>query len=151
MNTEARLKELGIVLPLPPKPVASYVPLVKAGNLVFVSGLVPQVEGRPMAMGHVGKDVSADQANAAAKQSALQALSLLHAHTLLDRVKRVVRVTGYVASAPGFADQPKVLNGASDVLLQVFGDAGRHARSAIGVSQLPLNSAIEVEFIFEVE
>ena len=150
MDVDARLKELKLTLPPPPKPVASYVPLVKSGNLVFVSGVVPHTEGRPLAVGAAGKETTADQANAAAKQTALLALSLLHANDLLHRIKRVVRVTGYVASTPTFIDQPKVINGASDLLLQVFGDAGRHARSAVGVASLPLNSTVEVEFIFEV-
>jgi len=150
MDVDARLKELKLTLPPPPKPVASYVPLAKSGNLVFVSGIVPATEGRPMAVGAAGKETTADQANAAARHGALLALSLLHANDLLHRVKRVVRVTGYVTSTPTFTEQPKVINGASDLLLQVFGDAGRHARSAVGVSSLPLNSTVEVEFIFEV-
>jgi len=150
MTAAARLKGLGLTLPTPPKPVASYIPLVCSGNLVFVSGIVPHVEGKPMAGGLTGKDVTVEQANAAAKQAALLALSILDANGLLEKVRRVVRVTGYVASSPGFTDQPKVLNGASDLLVAVFGEAGKHARSAVGVAALPLNSAIEVEFLFEV-
>jgi len=150
MNIEARLKELGLTLPPPPKPVASYIPLVHSGNLVFVSGLVPHVDGKPLATGLAGKDVSTEQANKAAQYTALLSLSLLQANGFLDRFKRVVRLTGYVASAATYTDQPKVINGASDLLVSVFGDAGRHARTAVGVTALPLNSTVEVEFVYEV-
>ncbi|HKZ48931.1 MAG TPA: RidA family protein [Thermoplasmata archaeon] len=150
MLAAKRLQELGLSLPPPPKPAASYVPLVLSGNLAYVSGIVPHVEGRPDCAGLAGRDATTEQANAAAKRAALLALSVLQENGLLDRVRRVVRVTGFVASAPGYIDQPKVINGASDLLVAVFGEAGKHARSAVGVAALPLNSTVEVEFLFEV-
>ena len=150
MTVLERVKELGLQLPSAPKPVASYVSHVRSGNLVFVSGIVPLIGGKPLVTGLVGDD-QVDVAQAAAKHAALQAIALLKDADLLEHVRRVVRVTGYVASAPGFTAQPSVINGASDLLVSVFEDAGKHARSAVGVAALPLNSAVEVEFIFEVE
>ena len=151
MTVAERIRELGLELPAAPKPVASYVSHVRSGNLVFVSGIVPNADGKPLVRGLVGESVSVDAAQDAARHAALQAIALLMDADLLEHVRRVVRVTGYVASAPGFTAQPSVINGASDLLVRVFQDAGKHARSAVGVAALPLDSSVEVEFIFEVE
>jgi enamine deaminase RidA (YjgF/YER057c/UK114 family) len=151
VNPEARLAELGLELPTAPRPVASYVPVVLSGGFAFLSGQVPQSEGRLLWEGKVGADLDVPAAAEAARRCALQALAVLR-ETLgsLDRVRRIVKLTVFVASAPGFTDQPKVANGASDLLADVFGDTGRHARSAIGVQELPLGSPVEVEIIAEV-
>ncbi|MEK6851797.1 MAG: RidA family protein [Candidatus Thermoplasmatota archaeon] len=150
MDVAARLKELGIVLPPAAKPVASYVPVVLSGNLAFVSGQIARKGDHVIFRGKVGEAVSVEQGYSAARECALSALAAMEAEGLLDRIARVVKLTGYVASAPGFADQPKVVNGASDLLVQVFGDQGRHARAAVGVAALPLGASVEVEFVFEV-
>ncbi|MDP2167243.1 MAG: RidA family protein [Thermodesulfovibrionales bacterium] len=151
MTPEERLKELGIELPPAPKPLGSYVPAVRSGNLVFLSGILPLREGRLQRTGLVGRDLTLDEAHEEAIVCVINALSVLKADLGdLGRVKRCVRLCGYVASAPGFTEQPKVLNPASDLLCEVFGEAGRHARAAVGVSALPMNSPLEIEFIFEV-
>lgn len=151
MDPEARLAELGLELPEPAKPVAAYVPAVRSGALVFVSGQVPVVSGELAARGHVGEAVSLEEARDAAKVCALNGLAALKAEIGdLGRVVRVVKLTVFVASADGFTDQPKVANGASELLQQVFGEPGRHARAAVGVAELPLGAAVEVEFVFEV-
>jgi len=148
---EERLKELGIELPPAPKPVASYVPVAVAGSLAFVAGQVAIVDGEVMYPGHVGTEVSLLEAQEAARRCALQALSALReALGTLDRLLRIAQVTVLVASAPGFTDQPKVANGASDLLVEVMGDAGRHARIAAGVSELPLGAPVEVAVVAEV-
>jgi enamine deaminase RidA (YjgF/YER057c/UK114 family) len=149
MNVEARLKELGLSLPPPPQPVASYVPVVVTGNLAYVSGQIPRREGQILFPGRLGETVTVEQGHAAARECALAALSALKEAGLLDRVARAVKVNGYVSCAPTFKDQPKVVNGASDLLVQVFGDAGKHARAAIGSVALPLGACVEVEFLFE--
>ena len=145
-----KLSSLGIQLPEAPKAVANYLPAVIAGDLVIVSGQLPMKDGALACKGYLGKDVSIEDGYAAARQCTINALAatsgLLDGQ--LDRIKQVVRVGGFVASAAGFTDQPKVINGASDFLVEVFGDAGRHARAAVGVSELPLGAAVEVEFIF---
>ncbi len=145
-----RLTELGLVLPAVVPPVASYVPAVRSGNLVFTSGQLPMVDGSLPAVGKVGGTVSAEQAQALARTCALNALAAIDALVGLEAVTRVVKVVGFVASAPDFTGQPGVVNGASDVLGEVFGDAGRHARSAVGVAVLPLDAPVEVEVIVEV-
>ncbi len=151
MGAEERLAELGLELPPVPAPVASYVPVVISGSLAFVSGQVPLSDGTPMWTGKLGADVRLDDGIAAARRSALQALSALRG-TLgsLDRVDRIVKVTVFVASADGFSEQPKVANGASDLFVEIFGDAGRHARTAVGVNELPAGFSVEVELIAEV-
>ena len=152
MSIEGRLAELGIELPEPPKPLASYVPVTVAGGLAFVAGQVATRGGEPIHPGHVGAEVSMDQAQEAARQCALQALSALRAELGgLERVRRIAHVSVFVASAPGFTDQPKVANAASDLLLAAFGEAGRHARVAIGVAELPLGGPVEVAVVAEVE
>jgi enamine deaminase RidA (YjgF/YER057c/UK114 family) len=150
MGIEDRLLELSIELPPAPTPVASYVPVVVTDRLAFVSGQVAISDGEVMWTGKVGGDLGLDEAIAAARRCALQVLAALRAELgTLDRVARVVKVTVYVASAPGFTDQPKVANGASDLLVEVFGDAGRHARAAVGVAELPLGAPVEVELAAE--
>jgi len=152
MGIDSRLAQLGIELPPSPAPVASYVPVAVAGNLAFVAGQIPTEEGSPLHAGHVGGEVGLDRAQEAARRCALQALSALRAELgTLDRIRRIVHVTVFVASAPGFNDQPKVANAASEVLVEVFGEAGRHARVAVGVAELPLNVPVEVAVTAEIE
>ena len=151
MSPEEKLRELGIELPKAPAPLGSYVPAVKAGNLVFLSGILPLIQGKLPRQGRVGEDISLDEAREDAKTAAINALSVLKSYIgSLDKVKRCIKITGYVASAPDFTEQPKVLNAASDLMFEIFGEAGRHARAAVGVNVLPLNSPVELEFIFEV-
>jgi enamine deaminase RidA (YjgF/YER057c/UK114 family) len=149
---EAHLKQLGLALPDAPTAVANYMPYVKTGNLVFVSGQLPMQDGSLTYVGLVGTDISAEEGHEAAKLCALNLIAQVKAACDgdLDRVKRVVKLTGFVAGAATFTDQPKVINGASDVMVQVFGDAGRHARAAVGAPSLPRNAAVEVEAIFEI-
>lgn len=149
MKTTARLAELGIILPAAAQPVASYVSVVISGALLYVSGQLP-VTGGLMAKGHLGRDVSVEDGAAAARACAINILAQVNT-TLqgqLDRIERCVKLTGFVASTPEFTDHPKVVNGASDLMLQVFGDAGKHARAAVGVASLPLGACVEVEAIF---
>jgi enamine deaminase RidA (YjgF/YER057c/UK114 family) len=146
----ARLAELGLALPGVSAPRGSYVPALRSGNLVFVSGQIPLADGALIQTGKVGADVTPEQAADLARQCALAGLAAVDAVAGLDRVVRIVKVTGYVASAAGFTGQPGVINGASDLLTAVFGAAGRHARAAIGVAELPLGAPVEVELIAEV-
>lgn len=151
MLPEDRLQELGIQLPVAPLPLGSYVPAVKSGNLVFLSGILPLVDGKLPRQGRVGEQITADDAGEDAKRVVLNALAVLRSYTgSLNSVQRCVKITGYIASSPDFTEQPKVLNAASDLLSAVFGESGRHARAAVGVSVLPLNSPVEIEFVFEV-
>lgn len=149
-----RLAELGIALPDVVPPVASYTPAVRTGNLVYTSGQLPVVNGELSVHGKVSDGaegvVRPDEATAAARACALNALAAVHGLVGIDSVVRIVKVVGFVASAPGFTGQPKVINGASDVLGEIFGDAGVHARSAVGVAELPLGAPVEVELIVEV-
>jgi enamine deaminase RidA (YjgF/YER057c/UK114 family) len=145
-----RLAELGLALPEVTPPVAAYVPAVRNGSLVWTSGQLPMVKGELVATGLVGSDVTADDAKALARTCALNALAAVSTVTDLDAVVRVVKVVGFVASAAGFYGQPGVVNGASELLGEVFGEAGRHARSAVGVAVLPLNAPVEVELVVEV-
>jgi enamine deaminase RidA (YjgF/YER057c/UK114 family) len=153
MGAEARLKELGITLPTPPKPVANYVPGVRVGNLLFLSGHGPmRPEGKPSARGKVGRDLTTEEAAKVAREVGLNLLASAQALLgSLDRVKRVVKVLGMVNSAEGFGDQPKVINGFSDLMVEVLGEAGRHARSAVGMAELPMGIPVEIEMILEVE
>ena len=146
---KARLAELGIRLPPVAAPVASYVPAVRSGQLVFTSGQLPFVDGGLRRTGKVGGSVDPEDAAADAKLCALNALAAVDELVGLDSVARVVRVVGYVASAEGFTGQPRVVNGASELLGKVFGEAGRHARSAVGVAELPLGAPVEVELTVE--
>ncbi|WP_285187077.1 RidA family protein [Rhodococcus sp. MEB041] len=145
-----KLAELGLTLPPVVPPVASYVPAVRSGDHVFTSGQLPMVDGALTATGKVGAEVSAEDATAAARVCALNALAAIDALVGIDSVVRIVKVVGFVASAPGFTGQPGVINGASNLLGELFGDAGIHARSAVGVAELPLGAAVEVEMIVEV-
>jgi enamine deaminase RidA (YjgF/YER057c/UK114 family) len=151
MSPEDKLKELGIKLPEAPKPLGSYIPSVQTGNVFYLSGMLPLINGKLVRTGRVGESVSLDEAREDAKAATINALSVLKS-TIgnLDKVKRCIKINGYIASAPDFTEQPKVLNAASDLIFEVFGEAGRHARAAVGVNVLPLNSPIEIEFIFEV-
>jgi len=152
MSIEDKLHQMGLELPDPPKPVASYVPCVRTGNLLFVSGQVPKEKGALRYAGHLGGERSLDDGYQAARLCALNALSVVkQAVGSLDRVRRIVKLTGYVASAAGFTDQPKVVDGASKFLVELFGERGQHARAAVGVNELPLGSAVELEMIVEVE
>lgn len=150
MSIEARLAELGITLPAPAAPVASYVPAVEIGGLLHVSGQLPFEEGALMT-GRLGEDRDLDFGARAARQCGIMLLAQIKAALgSLDRVERVVKLGAFISSAPGFTDQPKVANGASDLMFSVFGDAGRHARSSVGVPALPLNAAVEVDAIVAV-
>lgn len=134
-----------------PAAAGLYAPGVRSGNQLFVSGQIPTKDGAPMRKGKLGQGVTIDEANALARQCALQALSIVRAELgSLDRVTRVLRVGGFVASADGFTDHPRVINGASQLLLDVFGEAGRHARIAVGLAELPFGVPVEIEFLFEV-
>ena len=147
MSYEARLQELGIVLPDVSPPLASYVPVMVQGDLAFVSGQLPFVDGE-LVTGTLGKDVEMDQAVVAARACGLMILAQLKAAVgSLDKVERVVKLGGFVASTPDFTDQHKVVNGASDLMAEVFGDAGRHARAAVGVPSLPVGAAVEVDAV----
>lgn len=146
----ARLAELGIELPQVVAPLAAYVPAVRTGNFVYTSGQLPMMSGELPLAGKVGASVSPEQAKSLARQCALNALAAVHSLVGIDSVVRVVKVVGFVASAPGFNGQPSVVNGASELFGQVFGEAGQHARSAVGVSELPLDAPVEVEVIVEV-
>jgi enamine deaminase RidA (YjgF/YER057c/UK114 family) len=151
VSVSARLGQLGIELPEVAKPLASYVPAVRTGNLVYTSGQLPMQAGALAQTGKVGAEVTAEQAKALASICVLNALAAVDSLVGIDAVTRVVKVVGFVASAPGFNGQPGVVNGASDLLGQVFGDRGAHARSAVGVSELPLDAPVEVELVVEVE
>jgi enamine deaminase RidA (YjgF/YER057c/UK114 family) len=150
---DKKLAEMGLTLPTPAKPVANYVGWVKTGNLVFTSGQVTLKDGKLEYLGKVGKDFSVEEATKAARICAINIVSQLREACGgdLDRVKRIVKLVGFVNGVPDFADQPKVINGASDLMVEIFGDKGRHARSAVGAGSLPLNVAVEVEAIAEIE
>lgn len=152
MHPEDKLAELGLSLPEPTPPVAAYVPAVRTGNLVYISGQGPIRDGALMFTGKVGAEVDVDQAMDAARQTSLCGLAALRAEIGdLAKVTRVVKLTVFVNSAPGFVEQPKVANGASELLQEVFGEAGRHARSAVGMAELPFGMPVEIEFVFEVQ
>jgi enamine deaminase RidA (YjgF/YER057c/UK114 family) len=149
-DPKARLAELGLTLPAVAPPLASYVPAVRTGNHVYVSGQVPIADGKLLATGKVGAEVTPEEANQLARRCALNAIAALDALVGLDAVVKIVKVVGFVASAEGFTGQPGVINGASELFAEVFGETGRHARSAVGVSELPLGAPVEVELIAEV-
>jgi enamine deaminase RidA (YjgF/YER057c/UK114 family) len=150
MSWSARLAELGVDLPSVAAPVAAYVPAVRSGAHVYVSGQLPFVSGALAATGKVGAEVSPEEAKAHARTCALNALAAVHDLVGIDAVVGVVKVGGFVAAAEGFTAIPAVVNGASELFGEVFGDAGRHARAAVGVAELPLGAPVEVEVIFEV-
>jgi enamine deaminase RidA (YjgF/YER057c/UK114 family) len=144
-----RLTELGITLPPVAAPVAAYVPAVRTGSYVYTSGQLPMVEGKLAATGKVGGEITPEEAHDLARICALNAVAAVDALVGIDTVARVVKVVGFVASATGFTGQPVVVNGASELLGEIFGDAGKHARSAVGVAELPLGAPVEVELVVE--
>jgi len=147
---EAQVTALGLVLPAPPKPVATYIPVVRTGDLLFLSGMIPLRDGALIMSGKLGNEVSVEQGYEAAQICLLNALAVIRQELgTLDRVKQVVRMVGYVASTAEFIQHPAVINGASDLLVKIFGDAGRHARVAIGAVALPLNAPVEIELIVQ--
>lgn len=151
MTIEEKMEELGLKLPPPPKPVANYLPAVRAGNLLFTSGVLPMKEDRLAFTGKLGSDLTVEQGQEAARLALLSALAVVKQELgSLDKVARVVKLTGHVASAPGFTQQPSVLNGASDLLVAIFENAGRHARVAVGAAELPLSSPVELELIVQI-
>ena len=151
-KVENRLIELGLLLPEAPKPVAAYIPAKQSGKLVFTAGQLPMVNGELISKGFLGQEVAIEDANKAARVCTLNALAAIKGVIGdLDRIKQIVRVVGYVASIPTFTQQPAVVNGASELLLEIFGEAGKHARSAVGVAVLPLNASVEIELTVEVE
>lgn len=152
MSAESRLKLLDIEFPAPPQAAGLYAPCVQVGNLIVVSGQIPTVDGKPAARGRLGAGIGVEEGAGLARICTLNALAIVRAHLgSLDRVRRVVRVGAFVASAPGFSDQPEVANGASQLLIDLFGEAGRHARAAVGVAELPRGVPVEVEYLFEIE
>jgi enamine deaminase RidA (YjgF/YER057c/UK114 family) len=152
METEERLRSLGLQLPSAPSPVAAYVPAVVVGGLLYTSGSGPFSNGQPLITGKVGSDLTVEQGYEAARQTILNLLAVVRQEIgSLDRVERIVKLLGFVASAPGFGRQPEVMNGASHLLEQVFGERGRHARAAIGTSELPFNLPVEIEMIVQVK
>jgi enamine deaminase RidA (YjgF/YER057c/UK114 family) len=150
-SANRRLAALGLTLPAVTLPLAAYVPAVRSGSLVYTAGQLPVVEGQLLATGKVGAEVGAHEAAALARTCALNALAAVVSVTgSLSAIRRIVKVTGFVASAPDFTGQPQVVNGASELLLEVFGESGRHARSAVGTAVLPLDAPVEIELIAEV-
>lgn len=148
---ETQVTALGLVLPPPPKPVATYIPVVQTGDLLFLSGMIPLRDGALIAAGKLGHEISVEQGYEAAKMCVLNALAVIRQQLgTLDRVKQVVKMVGYVASTAEFVQHPAVINGASDLLVKIFGDAGRHARVAVGAAALPLNAPVEIELIVQV-
>ena len=151
MSFDAKLKALNLELPMAPKPVANYVPVVRAGDLLFLSGVLPSRDGQLILTGKLGQGITIEQGMEAAKVAALNALAIVRSEVgSLDKVKRIVKMVGHIASAPGFTDQPQVLNGASDLLVAIFGDAGKHARVAVGAAELPRQAPLEIELIVQV-
>lgn len=150
MTWSARLAELGIELPAVAAPLASYVPAVRSGSYVYTSGQLPFVDGKLAATGKVGAEISPEEAQSLARVSALNALAAVHALVGIDNLARVVKVVGFVASAEGFTGQPAVVNGASELFGEIFGEQGVHARSAVGVAELPIGAPVEIEIIVEV-
>ena len=149
---EEKIKQLGITIPETVKPLAAYIPAMQVGNLVMTSGQVPITAGKVKYQGKVGRDLSEEEGKEAAKLCALNCLSAIQSViSNLDKIKRIVKLTVFVNSAEGFTAQPKVANGASEFIVQIFGDSGKHVRSAVGVSELPLNSAVEIEMIVEIQ
>jgi enamine deaminase RidA (YjgF/YER057c/UK114 family) len=150
MNVEAKIKELGFELPPPPRPVGAYVQAARAGNLVFTAGQIPTREGKLTCLGKVPADVSIDEAYNAARQAVLNGLAAISAVAPLDSIRRVARMNVFVNSSAGFTEHAKVANGASEFLVALFGEAGRHTRCAIGASELPLSAPVELDLVVEV-
>jgi enamine deaminase RidA (YjgF/YER057c/UK114 family) len=149
--SEAKLKEMGLEVPEAPKPLAAYIPVIKTGNLVMTAGQLPMQEGELKFKGKVGTDISVEEAQKAAEMCALNCLSVIKSEIgNLDSVKRIVKLTVFVNSADGFTGQPQVANGASEFIVEVFGETGKHVRAAVGVNELPIDAAVEIEMIVEV-
>ena len=147
---EEKLKEKGMELPVAPKPLAAYIPVTKVGDLVFTAGQIPMKDGKLLYEGKVGKDISVETAQKAAELCLLNGLSVIKSLIgNLDKITKIVKATVFVNSADGFTDQAKVANGASELLVELFGEKGKHVRSAVGVNELPINSAVEIELIVE--
>lgn len=152
MSFEAKVQELGLTIPTPAKPLAAYIPAIKSGNLVFVSGQLPSQNGQILYKGLLGKDVTVEQGYEAARACAINCLGAVKALVgSLDNIEQIVKVTGFVAGTADFIDHPKVVNGASELMQQIFGDKGAHARAAVGMSNLPLGVPVEVEMIVQVK
>src|SRR5262245_17662384 len=152
MSYEEKLKELRIELPQAPKPVATYIPAVKVGDLLFLSGVLPMQNGQLAFSGKLGREITVEQGMEASRLALLNALAIARQELgSLDRISRIVKVVGHIASAEGFTDQSQVLNGASDLLVAIFGQAGRHARVAVGAAELPRRAAVEIELILSVK
>jgi enamine deaminase RidA (YjgF/YER057c/UK114 family) len=151
MMIDERLASLGIMLPTPPKPAGSYIPVVKTGNMVFVSGQIPMKDGHVQFKGQVPTNISVEDAKSAARLCTINILAQLKSELgTLDKISRIVRVSGFVSSSQEFYEQPKIINAASDLLYEIFGEKGKHARIAVGVASLPLNSAVEIDLIAEI-
>ncbi|MDE1832060.1 MAG: RidA family protein [Thaumarchaeota archaeon] len=147
---EENLASLGILLPTPPKPAGSYIPVVRTGNLIFVSGQIPMKDGQVQFKGQVPTSISIEDAQKAAKLCITNVLAQIKAEIgTLDKITKIVRVSGFVNSSPGFYEHPKIINAASDLLFTIFGEKGKHARIAVGVASLPLNSAVEIDLVAE--
>lgn len=151
MLVEKVLTELGYTLPSSIKPVGAYIPAARVGNLLFLSGILPFRDGKILKKGKVGKDLSIEEAQQEAIQVVLNALSVIKEFYGFYKVKQCIKITGYIASAENFIDQPKVLNPASELMIKIFGEKGKHCRVAVGVCSLPLDAPIEMDFIFEIE
>lgn len=152
MSYEAKLKALGLELPPPPQPIATYVPAVRAGDLLFLSGVLPMRNGQLAFSGKLGRDLTVEEGMEAAKLCLLNSLAIAKQELgSLDRISRVIKIVGHVASAEGFVQQPQVLNGASDLLVAILGESGRHARVAVGAAELPRRAPVELEVIFSID
>jgi len=150
-DVRSKLAELGLTLPVAAKPVAAYVPAIRTGNLVFTAGQLPLVNGEMAGTGKVGSEVSVDDAKKLAEICALNCLAAVETVADVNKIVKVVRVVGYVHGIPGFTTQPAVVNGASELFLHIWGDAGKHARSAVGIAELPLNAPVEIELTVEIK
>ena len=149
--SEDKLRTLGIILPSPPKPAGSYIPVVVTDRLVFVSGQIPMKDGKVVYVGKVSKDITLEDAQKAARLCIINALAQIKSELgNLDRISKIIRVSGFVNSPPEFTEQPKVINAASDLLYEIFGQRGQHTRIAIGAASLPLNSAVEIDLVAEI-
>lgn len=149
-SIQEKIKNLGYELPPAPKPVAAYIPAIKIDNIIYTSGVLPMLNGKVEYTGKIDKD-SIEPGYNAAKLCTLNALSIINEFVGLENIERVIKLTGYVNSASGFCDQPKVINGASDLLVEIFGENGKHVRSAIGACELPLNASVEIEFVMKLK
>jgi len=149
-DVRAKLAELGLTLPVAAKPVAAYVPAIRTGNIVFTAGQLPLVNGEMAGTGKVGAEVSVDEAKKLAQICAINCLAAVETVADVNKIVKIVRVVGYVNGIPGFITQPAVVNGASELFLHIWGDAGKHARSAVGIAELPLNAPVEIELTVEI-